>query len=46
MENYQDSAGLKAEYTATAGYCIVRMAERSGFQFIAVVLGASDNEAR
>lgn len=46
LENYQGSTGLKTGYTANAGYCIVGTAERSGFQLISVVLGASDSESR
>ncbi len=38
--------GLKTGYTASAGYCVVTTAERSGMRLIAVVLGADTTAAR
>ena len=46
LGSYSGATGLKTGFTANAVYCMVGTAERSGFQLIAVVLGAFDNEAR
>lgn len=46
LGSYPGSTGLKTGFTANALYCMVGTAERSGFQLIAVVMGASDNETR
>src|SRR5690606_31522084 len=37
---------LKTGYTASAGYCVVTIAERSGMRLVAVVLGADTSAAR
>jgi D-alanyl-D-alanine carboxypeptidase (penicillin-binding protein 5/6) len=38
--------GLKTGYTASAGYCVVTTAERSGMRLVSVVLGAETTGAR
>ena len=46
LGSYSGTTGLITGFTSIAGYCIVGTADQSGFQLIAVVLGALNNEAR
>lgn len=41
---YQYTTGIKTGYTTFAKNCLVASAKKDGVEFIAVVLGASDNE--
>jgi len=42
----QSVDGLKTGHTSDAGYCLVASAERDGMRLVAVVMGASSDEAR
>jgi len=43
---YPYADGLKTGHTTAAGYCIIGSAEKNGMRLIAVVMGASSDEAR
>ncbi|MEK3790077.1 MULTISPECIES: D-alanyl-D-alanine carboxypeptidase family protein [Paenibacillus] len=44
--SYQGADGLKAGYTADAGYCITGTAEKHGKRLVVVILGAATREER
>ncbi|MFB4325201.1 D-alanyl-D-alanine carboxypeptidase family protein [Priestia sp. BR_2] len=44
--SYEGTDGLKAGYTANAGYCFTGTAEKQGSRLIAVVMGTESKEAR
>ena len=43
---YTDADGIKTGHTKAAGFCLVSSAVRNGMRLIAVIMGASTDEAR